>query len=95
MDTDVKINRKIKILKVLRIIFIAPIVVMVAIAFLTSSFGVDAYIDSFYSGSTAFGLTIIAFMVNFFWIWIISFFGTLVTSILIKRFNTRGKYDTL
>lgn len=91
MDTDIKIKRKMKIFKGLRIIFIMPIVVMTGIAFLTSCFGIDAYIDSFYTGIIAFVLTIIAFMVKYSWIWIVSVIGTLVTSILIRRINKREK----
>lgn len=89
MDTDIK--RKMKIFKGLRILFIMPIGVMTGIAFLASCFGIDAYIDSFYTGIIAFVLTIIAFMVKYSWLWIVSVIGTLVTSILIKRINKSGK----
>ena len=80
-----------KILKIIRIIFILPILIMLCISLVNAFVGVGAYINSSYSGIVAFALTLIAFMVSYWWIWLICIIGTLVSSILLKTINKQSE----
>ncbi len=80
-----------KKIKIVRIIFIIPILIMMCISLVNAFVGVGAFINSSYSGITAFALTLIAFMVSYWWIWLICIVGTLLTSILLKIINKQSE----
>jgi hypothetical protein len=72
--------KNMKILKILRIVFLLPIVIMLCVAL----------IDAFYTWDVqVFPLTIMAYVIVYWWIWLICTIGIIVSSVLI--FNQKKK----
>ena len=73
-----------KILKLIRLISFLPFIFLIGIASHNAVFGVPAFIDSFLIGYDAFIMTILAYGINFLWLYIFCIILIIGITIFIK-----------